>query len=114
MIVQLNCSTSYCQSKDSVCIPSTGEVIQDSVLISIDDIRKVNSKLIELNYEKEINDKLISVIDNDSIIIDALERRYNNSVEAFNKQIKTIKKERNIYFCSSAIAVIALILSLVR
>lgn len=46
----------------------TGRDIQDSIKISIDDIRKANSKLIQLDYEKQINNNLRQVIVNDSII----------------------------------------------
>lgn len=49
-------------------IPFTGRDIQDSIKVSIDDIRKVNSKLIQLDYEKQINNNLRQVIVNDSII----------------------------------------------
>ena len=68
MIALLSYSTSWCQS--NVSISSTGEQCgkSDSVLISYDDIRIVNSKLIQLKYEKEINDSLKVIINNDDKI----------------------------------------------
>ena len=41
-------------ANESDTIPSTGR--QDSVLIAYDDLRKVNGKLIELEYERNINE----------------------------------------------------------
>ena len=85
MIVLLNCSTSWCQN-DNTTISSTGglTVKSDSVLISYDDLRKANAKMVELKYEKEINDSLRSIISNDEIIM----REYNRNIDALKKQIK--------------------------
>ena len=70
MIVLLSCSTSWCQN-DNATISSTGELTasHDSVLIAFDDLRKANAKMVELKYEKEINDSLRSIIKNDDIIM---------------------------------------------
>ena len=69
MIALLSYSTSWCQS--NVSHSSTGEQYgkSDSVLISYDDIKVVNAKLIQLKYEKEINDSLRVIIKNDDKII---------------------------------------------
>ena len=85
MIVLLNCSTSWCQN-DNTTISSTGglTVKSDSVLIAYDDLRKANAKMVELKYEKEINDSLRSIISNDEIIM----REYNRNLNALKKQIK--------------------------
>ena len=85
MIVLLNCSTSWCQN-DNTTISSTGglTVKSDSVLIAYDDLRKANAKMVELKYEKDINDSLRSIIAKDEIIIG----EYNHKVDALNKQIK--------------------------
>lgn len=93
MIVLLSCSTSWCQN-DNATIPSTGELtaIPDSVLIAFDDLRKANAKMVELKYEKEINDSLRSIIKNDDIIM----REYSRNVDALKKQIKQVKKQRNL------------------
>ena len=58
MIVLLNCSMNLLANDN--LHPSTGELVEleDSVQISYDDLRIVNSKLIELKYTKEINSKL--------------------------------------------------------
>ena len=92
-IVLLNCSTSWCQS-NQYDISSTGEFTanKDSVLISFNDLRKVNAKMIELKYEKEINDSLRVIVANDDIII--REYKYNNN--ALQSKIKQEVKRRKI------------------
>lgn len=93
MIVLLSCSTSWCQN-DNDTIPSTGELTAspDSVLIAFDDLRKANAKMVELKYEKEINDSLRSIIKNDDIIM----REYSRNVDALKKQVKQVKRQRNL------------------
>jgi len=92
-IVLLSCSTSWCQN-DNTTIPSTGElsVTPDSVLISFDDLRKANAKMVELKYQKEINDSLRSIIKNDDTIM----REYSRNVDTLKKQITQAKRQRNI------------------
>lgn len=89
---------------------STGEVVQpkDSVLISYDDLRLANSKLIELDYEKQINNNLRCIIANDSIII----KDYQILNEKINKDCKKAIRQRNIMFSSSAILFLTTIISL--
>ena len=93
MIVLLNCSTSWCQN-DNATISSTGELTNtpDSVLISFDDLRKANAKMVELKYQKEINDSLRSIIKNDDVIM----REYSRNVDALKEQVKQIKRQRNL------------------
>ena len=93
MIVLLSCSTSWCQN-DNATISSTGELTAtpDSVLIAFDDLRKANAKMVELKYQKEINDSLRSIIKNDDIIM----REYSSNVDALKKQIKQVKRQRNL------------------
>ena len=93
-------------------IPSTGGVSEtpDSVLISYDDLRIVNSKLIELKYEKDINKNLREVIKNDSILID----NYNQEVSTYRNKSIRYKTERNIAAGGGVIAVIIAILSLLK
>ena len=107
MIVLLSCSTSWCQN-DNNTIPSTGELsaTPDSVLISFDDLRKANAKMVELKYQKEINDSLRSIIKNDDIIM----REYSCNVDALKKQIKQAKKQRNIAVGGGLLATISLAL----
>ena len=92
-IVLLSCSTSWCQN-DNATIPSTGELTAspDSVLIAFDDLRKANAKMVELKYEKEINDSLRSIIKNDDLIM----REYSRNVDALKKQVKQVKRQRNL------------------
>lgn len=75
---------------------STGGVnySKDSVLISYDDLRLVNSKLIELNYEKQINTNLRNIIANDSIVI----QNYQGLNNRINKDYKKVIRQRNIMF----------------
>lgn len=66
--------------------------VEDSVLLSYEDIRTANSKLIELNYEKEINYKLRTIIENDRKTLADI----NAKNSALNERNKQIKKQRNI------------------
>ena len=107
MIVLLSCSTSWCQN-DNATISSTGELTAspDSVLIAFDDLRKANAKMVELKYEKEINDSLRSIIKNDDIIM----REYSSNVDALKKQITQAKKQRNLAVGGGLLATISLAL----
>ena len=106
-IVLLNCSTSWCQN-DNATISSTGELpaTPDSVLIAFDDLRKVNAKMVELKYQKEINDSLRSIIKND----DAIMREYSSNVDALKKQIKQVERQRNFAIRGGLLATISLAL----
>lgn len=101
MIVLLNCSTSLFANND---ILPTGDVDSrnDSVLIAYDDLRIVNSKLIELEYEKEININLRKVIHNDSIII----KDYTYLNDKLNKDYKRTIKQRNVCFGVSILMIV--------
>ena len=107
MIVLLSCSTSWCQN-DNATISSTGELAasSDSVLIAFDDLRKANAKMVELKYEKEINDSLRSIIKNN----DAIMREYRSNVDALKKQITQAKKQRNLAIRGGLLATISLAL----
>lgn len=89
MIVLLNCSTSWCQSNSNSF--STGELANDSVLIAYDDLRKVNAKLIELKYTKEINDSLKSIVTNQDVIIKDYKVVNNNLQKELTKSNKKSK-----------------------
>ena len=106
-IVLLSCSISWCQN-DNATISSTGELTAspDSVLIAFDDLRKANAKMVELKYEKEINDSLRSIIKNDDIIV----REYSSNVDALKKQIIQVKKQRNLAVRGGLLATISLAL----
>ena len=105
MIVLLSCSTSWCQN-DNATISSTGELTAspDSVLIAFDDLRKANAKMVELKYEKEINDSLRSIIRNDDIIM----REYSRNVDALKKQVKQVKRQRNLAIGGGVLATLSL------
>ena len=107
MIVLLSCSTSWCQN-DNATIPSTGELsaTPDSVLISFDDLRKANAKMVELKYQKEINDSLRSIIKNDDIIM----REYSRNVNALKKQVKQTKRQRNLAIGGGVLATLSMAL----
>ena len=116
MIVLLNYSiNSY---SDTINNSSTGEVEQkDSVFISYDDLRTVNSKLIELKYEKETNNVLRTIIRNDSLIIDTLtidNNRLTSEVQTLNKSNKKYKKQRNVGFGIGICGFITTILMLIK
>ena len=106
-IVLLSCSTSWCQNDNST-IPSTGELTAtpDSVLIAFDDLRKANAKMVELKYEKEINDSLRSIIKNDDIIM----REYSSNVDALKKQVKQVKRQRNLAIGGGVLATLSMAL----
>ena len=95
-------------SENNAMLSFTGEVPNDSVLVSIDDLRAANAKMIELRYEKEINLGLKEIIKNDSIAIVAL--REDNSV--VEERAKKYKKQRNVAGGTSGVLLILLILSL--
>ena len=106
-IVLLSYSKSWCQN-DNTTISSTGELpaTPDSVLISFDDLRKANAKMVELKYQKEINDSLRSIIKND----DAIMREYRSNVDALKKQITQAKRQRNLAVGGGLLATISLAL----
>lgn len=99
-------------------ISSTGEVIeQDSIYISYTDLKIVNSKLIELKYEKETNTILRKIIKNDSIIIDTLiinNNKLTSDIHNLNKVNNKYKKQRNIGFGIGVCSIFTIILMLLK
>lgn len=95
MIALLAYSTSlYGSESVNVVNPSTGGLVNrnDSVRIAYDDLRIVNSKLIQLDYEIKTNNKLRTIVANDSIIINDYKTiNYN-----LNEDCKKAIKQRNI------------------
>lgn len=116
MIALLSCSINL--YTNDYHISSTGEVVQeDSILISYDDLKVVNSKLIELKYEKETNNILRTIIRNDSLIIDTLtidNIRLANDIQTLNKLNTKHKKQRNIVFGIGITGIITTILMLIK
>ena len=118
MIVLLGCSINLLASNrdmDATHLSTGGVVVQnasvkDSVLVSYDDLRLANSKLVELDYEKKINTTLRSIIVNDSIII----QHYKNSNSLLNKSYKKAIHQRNIAICGGVVFSIVTLLLLLR
>lgn len=113
MIVLLSYSTNLYASNptDSLNL-STGEIVtpEDSVLISYNDLRIVNSKLIQLDYEQQINANLRTIIKNDSIII----KDYQVLNDRINKNRKKVVRQRNIAIGTGILFFISSILLLVK
>lgn len=113
MIVLLICSTNLSISSATLL---RGYISQeDSVYISYDDLRKANSKLIEVEYLKLQNNILKDVHSTDSIIIE-LKNNNINQLKFINNQnnqdIKKIKLQRNISYGINAASIIGIILLL--
>ncbi len=106
MIVLLSYSISSLAQNDNHS--STGEL--DSVRVSYDDLRIVNSKLVELDYTKQINNKLYQIVHNDSIVID----NYKNVNDNLNKSVIKYKRQRNVTFITTLCAIVGMIVSFVK
>lgn len=116
MIVLLSCFTNLLINSFAA-IPSTGGLeanllTNDSVLISYNDLRKINGKLIELEYEKEINEKLRDIITNDSNAICSLTDRITDMDKLHKREVRDVKKQRNIAGGIGIGAIILLIISI--
>lgn len=86
MIVLLStCSISWCQNQS-----------KDSVLIAIEDLRIANAKMVELDYEKAINEELRNILKTDSNLINALQNNLDACENTCQDSINKIKKQRNI------------------
>ena len=114
MIVLLSCFTNYSMSKEVNDTSFTGGVTTDSVYVSYNDLRKVNSKLIELKYEKEKNANYNIIISNDSIVKSNLIELKNNDKLIYEDNIKQIKKQKNTATYVAIGSIILLIISLFK
>lgn len=113
MIVLLSCSINLLASNTNMnhtYLSTGGVVVEDSVLVSYDDLRLANSKLIELDYEKKINTTLRSIIVNDSIII----QHYKSSNALMNKSYKKAIRQRNIAIGGGVVFSIVTLLLLLK
>lgn len=81
-------------------------------MISINDLRVANAKMIALDYEREINYNLRQHITNDSNIINVLNNRIRLADTQHKEQIKKVKQERNAACGVSVVSIILLIISL--
>lgn len=113
MIVLLGCSINLLASNTNMnhtYLSTGGVVVEDSVLVSYNDLRLANSKLIELDYEKKINTTLRSIIVNDSIII----QHYKSSNALINKSYKKAIRQRNIAIGGGVVFSIVTLLLLLK
>ena len=113
MIALLSYSTnSYASNPTDSLNLATGEIVipEDSVLISYNDLRIVNSKLIQLDYEQQINANLRTIIKNDSIVI----KDYKILNDRISKNCKKVVRQRNITIGAGVLFFISSILLLVK
>ena len=108
MTVLLSCSMNL-SSSGKVANSSTG-VLGDSVKVSINDLRKANIKLIQLDYEKAINNNLRQIIVNDSILAEQARQRYI----LLDRTCKKIKKQRNIGVGAAIGSILLFIISIIK
>lgn len=106
MIALLSCFTNSYANNDYSLLRGNN----DSTLISYNDLRLVNSKLIELEYTKQINDKYkeLHKIDSTSIVV------LNNNIKSVSNKVRKVTKERNIAINVGGVSIILLILSLFK
>lgn len=95
------------QSRASTSSSTGGVYPYDSILVSYNDLRNANAKMIELKYTKEANSKLKDIIRNDSII----QFKQANIINTTNKKVKRLKKERNVFAGISIISILAVIIA---
>ena len=108
MTVLLSCSMNL-SSSGQVAKSSTG-VLGDSVKVSINDLRKANIKLIQLDYEKAINNNLRQIIVNDSVLAEQARQRYI----LLDRTCKKIKKQRNIGVGAAIGSILLFIISIIK
>ena len=108
MTVLLSCSMNL-SSSGQVANSSTG-VLGDSVKVSINDLRKANIKLIQLDYEKAINNNLRQIIVNDSVLAEQARQRYI----LLDRSCKKIKKQRNIGVSAAIGSILLFIISIIK
>lgn len=108
MIVLLSCSTSLLSSAKANN-SSTGE-LDDSIKVSINDLRKANSKLIQLDYEKDINKNLRQIIRNDSVLAEQARQKYI----LLDRSCKKIKKQRNIGVGAAIGSILLFVISIIK
>lgn len=108
MIVLLSYSTSLLSSAKTNN-SSTG-VLDDSIKVSINDLRKANSKLIQLAYEKDINKNLRQIITNDSILAEQARQKYI----LLDRSCKKIKKQRNIGVGAAIGSILLFVISIIK
>lgn len=107
MIVLLSCSTNLLSKELN---SSTGGLVDDSVKVAISDLRKANVKLIQLDYERDINKSLRQIVRNDSVLAEQARQRYL----LLDRSCKKIKKQRNIGVGAAIGSILLLIISIIK
>ena len=92
----------------------------DSTVVAIEALKTANAKMIELQYEKEINANLRDIIKNDSVINCELKEScieyYNTTLkleDRYQKDTEKLKKQRNILGSTSVGLLIITIILLI-
>ena len=62
--------------------------------------------MVELKYQKEINDSLRSIIKNDDVIM----REYKRNADALKEQVKQVKRQRNLAIGGGVLATLSMAL----
>lgn len=116
MIALLSCLMNSLNAEEQSFL-STGELpnkipTRDSVNIAYSDLRIVNSKLIELEYTKQVNNNLREIVRNDSIVINNLENTIRTKNVLHDATVKSLKRERNIIACCGVAVTVGLVIAL--
>ena len=112
-IALLSCSTSWCQTNKDASSSLTGGVqVNDTVCIPIELLRVANAKMVELDYEKQINQNLREIVYNDSIVIDDLRNTIEHNETVYSVNLNKVETQRNIAIGTSAVLLVLFIISL--
>lgn len=110
--MQSICFGGYCQDNAN---PSTG--VPDSLTISIDVVKDINKKLIDLQYSKEEIKLYKEIVENNTFVISELEMKVSdleNVNYALEQQYTKQKNKTYFWFggtcCSTVIAILLIIL----
>lgn len=100
-------------SADSISFPFTGVLVGNNcAIVPYDALRIANAKMVELEYEKEINNNLKKIIIEDSITIKNLKNYIETANINHNEEVKTLRKRFFISTSCGAGVLVLLILSL--
>ena len=111
-IALLSYSTSWCQTNRTPTLSLTGELQSDTICIPIELLKVANAKMVELDYEKQINQNLREVVYNDSIVIADLRNTIEHNEVVYNNTLTKVELQRNIAFGTSGLLLVLLIISL--
>lgn len=111
-IALLSYSTSWCQTNRTPTLSLTGELQSDTICIPIELLKVANAKMVELDYEKQINQSLREVVYNDSIVIADLCNSIEHNEVVYTTNINKVETQRNVAIGTSAILLVLFIISL--